>query len=540
MSRFFYHRHGADAHHPAMDAPLRDPAMSTAGKKGLGRWQELWYTLGGGMTGSGNRAYICHDDKERSEMSVDFQRVADSMAAMTCIVSVEKLPDGSCGEIRIVTGNRAYIDSIEHPMQDVVMLTKKFVPNSLYTTYMPRDLNFEDFCYRAAVQKKCLHSYAHPDRYDVWFNMTFLPLAPDDGNLCYCTYTMEINFEPSSERMSNTSGDIAAAVLETAITLREAKDFKAAMKGVVEEIRKMCESKYCCILLVDNEKESCEILGEAFSSDLQRLLPDDYMGNDFYPVARTWKDTISGSNCLIAKNKRDFEVLRERNPLWYDSLKESGIDTIALFPLKSRNEHLGYMWAGYFDAERSARVKEILELTTFVLGAEVGNYLMVNKLRELSSRDMLTGVMNRNEMNNYVDWLSGLPDAQKKPVGILFTDLNGLKQVNDSQGHEAGDALLRNAAAALKELFDARNVYRAGGDEFVVILTDVSPEQIEDRARELRLAAGRYPDVSFAIGCSYEADCREVRRGLAQADERMYEDKKQHYSSLHLRSRDPR
>ena len=98
---------------------------------------------------------------------------------------------------------------------------------------MTRDLNFEDFCYRAAVQKKeCLHSYAHPDRYDVWFNMSFLPLWPDDGNLCYCAYIMEIGFEPSSERISNISGDIAASVLETAIKLREAKDFKAAMKGM--------------------------------------------------------------------------------------------------------------------------------------------------------------------------------------------------------------------------------------------------------------------------------------------------------------------
>lgn len=471
-------------------------------------------------------------------MSSDFQKVADSFAAMTCIMSVEKLPDGGCGELRIVTGNKAYIDSIEHPMPGVVMLKKEFVPNSLYTTYMSRDLNFEDFCYRAAVQKKCLHSYAHPDRYDVWFNMTFMPLLPDDGNLCYCTYTMEISHEASSERISNISGDIAAAVLETAITLREAEDFKAAMKDVVEEIRRMCESKYCGILLVDNEKESCEILGEAFSPDLLRLLPEDYMGSDFYPIARTWKDTISGSSCLIVKNERDYEVLRERNPIWYDTLKESGIDTIALFPLKSRNEHLGYMWAGYFDPERATRVKEILELTTFVLGAEVGNYLMLNKLRELSSRDMLTGVMNRNEMNNYVDWLSTLPDHQKKSVGIIFSDLNGLKQINDTQGHDAGDMLLKNAASALRKLFDARNVYRAGGDEFVVILTNVSQEHMEEKARELYQVAAGYPDVSFAIGCSYETDSGQIHRALALADERMYEDKKRYYAKHHKTSRD--
>ena len=471
-------------------------------------------------------------------MSVDFQKVVDGIAAMTCVVSVEKLPNGGCGDFRIVTGNKAYIDSIEHPMQDVVMLTKKFVPNSLYTTYMTRDLNFEDFCYRAAVEKKCLHSYAHPDRYDVWFNMTFLPLESDDENLCYCTYTMEINFEPSSERISNISGDIAAAVLGTAITLREAKDFRAAMIDVVEEIRKMCASKYCAILLVDNEQESCEILGEAFSPDLKKVLPEDYMGNDFYPIARTWKDTISGSNCLIIKNERDFEVLKQRNPLWHDTLKAAGVDTIALFPLKSRNEHLGYMWAGYFDADRSAQVKEILELTTFVLGSEVGNYLILNKLRVLSSRDMLTDVMNRNEMNNYIDWLSNLPDHKKQSVGIVFSDLNGLKRLNDSQGHEAGDRLLKNAANALRELFDDRNIYRAGGDEFVVVLTNVSQEEIEDKAGKLYEVATHYPDVSFSIGCSYEPDCRQVRRALMLADERMYEDKKRYYARTGAKSRD--
>ncbi len=71
----------------------------------------------------------------------------------------------------------------------------------------------------------------------------------------------------------------------------------------------------------------------------------------------------------------------------------------------------------------------------------------------------------------------------------------------------------------------------------MVILTDVTQKEIEDKARELSVAAGHYPDVSFAVGCSFEKDCRDVRRGLAQADERMYEDKRRHYSGLHLPGR---
>jgi hypothetical protein len=47
----------------------------------------------------------------------------------------------------------------------------------------------------------------------------------------------------------------------------------------------------------------------------------------------------------------------------------------------------------------------------------------------------------------------------------------------------------------------------------------------------LRIAQTHYPDLSFAIGCGYTSDCREVRRALADADKRMYEDKRRHYSN---------
>ena len=463
-------------------------------------------------------------------MNTDFQKAVDCIGAMACVVSVERLPDGGCGEIRIVTGNQAYIDSIEHPYQDVEMLTKKFIPNSLYTTYMTRDLNFEDFCYRAAVQKKSLHSYVHPDRYDVWFNLTFLPLGPDEGNLSFCAYVMEINLEPSSERMSNISGDIASAVLEAAISLRSTADFKAAMQDTVGDIRRLCKAEYCCILLVDDEERSCEVLGEDYAEESRIRSDDNYLEKDFYTVAATWKETISGSNCLIAKNERDMEVVRQRNPVWHQSLKEAGVETIALFPLKFRNEHLGYMWASNFKEEGSAGIKEILELTTFVLSSEISNYLMVDRLKVLSSRDMLTGVMNRNEMNNYVDRLSDLPDALRVSAGVVFADLNGLKRVNDTIGHSAGDALLKNAAHALGEQFDNQCIFRAGGDEFVVILLNVTQEQLEEKVQALRETEANYPDLSFAVGCSLAQDCRNVRKALARADERMYEDKKAYYA----------
>ena len=156
---------------------------------------------------------------------MDFQTIVDSMSAMTCLVSVERFEDERAAKYRIVTGNKAYIDSIEHPAPGTEMLTDKFVPNSEYTNYLTRDMNFEDYCYRAAVGKKCLHSYVHPDRMPVWFNMMFIPLGQDEGNLSFCLYMMEINTEANTEQLStNVSSEVAASVLDTCIRLRGTTD----------------------------------------------------------------------------------------------------------------------------------------------------------------------------------------------------------------------------------------------------------------------------------------------------------------------------
>ena len=457
---------------------------------------------------------------------MDFQKIVDSMAAMTCVVSVEKKQEGGYGEIRIVAGNEAYISSIEHPMGDVVMLTTKFVPNSLYTDYLTKDLNFEDFCYRAAVEKKCLHSYAHPDRFDVWFNMTFLPLAEENGNLCYCTYTMEINQEADSSRISRISGDLASTVLETCVELRGTPDFRAAMKDVIIKLRALCSAERCCILLLDQEKQTCSVLCEDRAPDSDLRPVAEVIGDSFYPIAESWEKTISGSNCLIAKNEQDMEVVRERNPEWYQSLKDNGASSVILFPLKFGNRLLGYIWATNFNAENAPRIKEALELTTFILGSEINNYLLMDRLKILSSRDMLTGVLNRNEMNNDMERLVA---ANGKSVGIVFADLNGLKTVNDREGHEAGDQLLRDAVCALREVFNDDEIYRAGGDEFTVILLGATEEELARKAEQLRRAEKKYNRLSFAVGYHAEESAASIREALRIADERMYEDKRIYY-----------
>ena len=466
---------------------------------------------------------------------MDFQTIVDGIGTATCVVSVEKKGQDSYGKVRIVTGNRPYLDTIERPMGGLELLTKKFVPNSEYTDYLTRDLNFEDSCFQAAVLKKCLHAYAHPARYDVWFNMSFIPLSYEQDGLCYCLYIMEVNFKPDAKRMSTISADIASSVLETCIKLRSPDDFRETMKIVCNDIRDLCDSEHCCILLMDTAKRKCSVLCEAFSKDTKLLPMEHYVDDAFYSIAESWEDTIAGSNCLIVKNEHDMEIVRERNPVWHDSITSAGGKTIVLFPLSFKGELLGYIWAINFSAQAADTIKETLELTSFILASEIYSYKMIDRLHVLSSRDMLTGVMNRNEMNNYVDEL--VSGAYKKPVGVLFADLNGLKTVNDTGGHTAGDVLLKDAAAALKDVFHVHQIFRAGGDEFVVILTNVTEDDLIYKTKQLRQAAEHYESLSFAIGTAYEPSAANVRKALHNADERMYADKKRFYEMYPERKR---
>lgn len=244
---------------------------------------------------------------------MDFQQFINTFTAPTCVISVEKLPDGGYGKIRIVTGNKTYIDSIEHAGNGPQMLTDKFIPNSEYQTYFTKDLNFEDFCYKSAVLKQPQHSYVHPERYDFWFNLFSLPLESDDEKLAYCTYTHEVTQNPSTGQLMNLSYETISEVLTACFKLKSSDDFNTAMDEVIHRIREICDAKYCCIMLMNEQNRTCSLLGQAFSETADFHTNDNWMHEDFYSVAESWSSVIDGSNCLIIKNSYDWNYIKEKN-----------------------------------------------------------------------------------------------------------------------------------------------------------------------------------------------------------------------------------
>lgn len=155
------------------------------------------------------------------------------------------------------------------------------------------------------------------------------------------------------------------------------------------------------------------------------------------------------------------------------------------------------------------------------------------KLVEMSMHDGLTGVFNRSYFEDFVGQLQMTKDENEKPVTILVADIDGLKQVNDQQGHEFGDEMIRRMAQVLRKTFRSEDVIaRTGGDEFVILLPGIDESQagvLLERLRHWTVennAGNQDLELKFSIGMAAMARGVSVRETLKLADQRMYAAKK--------------
>ncbi len=454
---------------------------------------------------------------------MDFENILKNYKTKTCIISIEKLPDDSYGNIRVVAGNKAHCDDAKK------LHGEPFVPNSPYELCFPKDMNFEKFCYRCAILGQPLHTYVNLYNMGLWLNLFMLPLESDKENIGYCVYSYEIAPKPDSEIMSEISYETASAVLKTCIRLRSTDDFQTSVDEVIKDIRNICGADRCCILLFDKENSSCSILCESIKPGANIYSAHDLVNEEFYEIVCSWENTLAGSTSLILKDKNDMAILKERNPRWLEHLISSNVKSLVLIPLNFNGDILGYIWATNFEADKSLQIKEALELCSFFIASEIANYQLLKRLERLSSIDLLTGIKNRNVMNNRVDRIIQGVDSINCPFTIIFADLNGLKRINDMEGHDAGDNMLKSAAAILQGVFYDCEVYRAGGDEFMIIATDLTQDEIYKRVAMLRTQSESSKNVRFAIGISFGEKSSDIISAMRNADAKMYQDKNEYY-----------
>jgi diguanylate cyclase (GGDEF)-like protein len=164
-------------------------------------------------------------------------------------------------------------------------------------------------------------------------------------------------------------------------------------------------------------------------------------------------------------------------------------DSICL-PLTSQRETLGLL---YFEprigaaAEHSKTAEVYLKVLAENIALALANLRLRGTLREMAMADTLTGLANRRQLDAVLEILLAEANRQGTPISCVMLDVDHFKRFNDTFGHAAGDAVLREVGAALKHCMrESGLAFRYGGEEFLLLMPGFGPEQATARAEEIR------------------------------------------------------
>lgn len=189
--------------------------------------------------------------------------------------------------------------------------------------------------------------------------------------------------------------------------------------------------------------------------------------------------------------------------------------------------------------DRGIMICAILAVIVFSVFAGIMVYKGIRanyQLRVMSIHDSLTGLFNRHFLNEYQELVLTAAKRHGHRLGIMSMDLNCFKKINDTHGHNVGDLVLVETARLLREITRSNEaVFRLGGDEFLIIMPEISDRSELDQARE-RLMTRFKADfllehfsetMTLSVGCAiYPEDGDDLDALLQVADVHMYRHKK--------------
>ena len=186
----------------------------------------------------------------------------------------------------------------------------------------------------------------------------------------------------------------------------------------------------------------------------------------------------------------------------------------------------------------SADHLRILQAISSKLAMSVENAVKYQQAENSATTDYLTGLPNARSLFLHLDREIARCARTKENLAIMVCDINGFKQVNDSYGHLEGDRMLRLFAHNVKDACrDYDYVARMGGDEFVIVVPNITPEAAKEKTalfNSIAVQAGvtvcGKEQISLSVGVAvFPDDAADAEQLLAHADHRMYFAKRTHY-----------
>lgn len=379
----------------------------------------------------------------------------------------------------------------------------------VYENAAPR---WMECCYRAGVLKQEVHDQFFSEEAGHYLEFVCKP-AQKEG---YVAYTfMDIDKDQLEKREIEKSNRTNHAILNITKILMQ-NDYTQSLARAVRELS-FCI--YCDrIVLLCIEKGHIDEAFEWHHYGLEAVT--DHLKNTAFASYSRVREKAQEKRQVF-----DLAAFKNKAQSDYDRLKKEGKDIDLNIPLYNNDELIGYLAIDNYETNNLLNNQDVLRTVVYFITARITNYKLITEMDYLSHYDDLTGVHNRNAFNLVEDKLLRL----HVPIGVIFFDVNSLKQLNDQDGHKAGDRTLRTVGQLLAKHFNRDHVYRIGGDEFLVLEQNISAKDFYDQVAQIPDMVKSLMDLTIAYGSAWSADSLYLKQTMNAADQKMYQDKAEYY-----------
>ena len=298
-------------------------------------------------------------------------------------------------------------------------------------------------------------------------------------------------------------------------------DFTAAVNSVLTTILEHYDADRTYIFefqwkenLTRNTYEICR---DGISPQIENLqtVPVD--------VVARWVDSFEDQEQNTIIFIGDVDALKDdpTHRLEYDCLHPQGIKSLIAVPIFINGKLHGFL--GIDNPRSHMDALTLLTQLTYIIANELQKRLLTEALTKKSYQDPLTGLNNRLAYDEMLDHLRG----KEFPVGVGFLDINGLKWINDTLGHDMGNKVIQKICTILNEHIEQQYIYRISGDEFVMIWPDVDYKVFMSAAKKLEAALFDEKNIaSFGFVWGKEEDTgiavRKAEKAMQTAKNKFY------------------
>lgn len=243
-------------------------------------------------------------------------------------------------------------------------------------------------------------------------------------------------------------------------------------------------------------------------------------------VCANWYQSFRENRNIIIE---DLEDIREKDPLQYENLKRQDIYSLVVVPLYDDGVVIGFYGVDNPPGKSLDYTSNMLQIMGHFIVSSLKRRNLMRQLEKMSYSDQLTGLGNRYAVERFVRNMD-----KRESIGVLYCDITGLKRVNDTEGHEAGDQLILRARDLLMHFWKAYEVFRIGGDEMLILASGIQQATFQEEVCRMKEHMQEYK-VVVAVGAVWKPDGTDsIDQMLTESERLMYEDKARYYKQMGL------